>query len=509
MRGRLGPNVVGSMVSVGSTVAAALVSVPLILAKIGTAGYGVWTIAMTVVLYLTIADTGFSPAVQRFVAAAHGRSAFELTRRLLWTSLAIYVAIGTLLLAALELSAHALTGAFHVPTGLRTDAVTLFELLGPLILLALVVNAIGNVLQGLQRFLAFGWTAGAGAIGYLVALVILLEAGAGLVGVGVAAVIQQALVAVLRLVAARDVILGSPPALLRRTELRELFGFSARLQMSVLAALINVQSDRLIVGLVASTVTVGQLGIGSQVADAGRLLALAAFSPIVSSLSFAVAAGDQGVRAHFVRVNRLWTVTTIGATAVGVGAVDPVITAWLGPGHGQAALFGAMLIAAYGIGLLTATGVAYLRAIGAPGLEARLAAVIIGLNVAFTIPLALIVGAVGVVAGTVGAYVLGTAYFFIAVRRMATMPPRPLRALGRPLVASLAAGVAAFGWSTAMAAWLPTGPALVPVGLGCLAVMVTYLSYAVGVRPTPAHVRDLLAGMRAQSPDPVFGSDRL
>ena len=61
--------------------------------------------------------------------------------------------------------------------------------------------------------------------------------------------------------------------------------FSARLQATVLSELINWQSDKLVVGLVAPVATVGQLGIGSQFADGGRVLSGAALSPIQSSFA--------------------------------------------------------------------------------------------------------------------------------------------------------------------------------------------------------------------------------
>ena len=78
--------------------------------------------------------------------------------------------------------------------------------------------------------------------------------------------------------------LFGPIELIRRHEALRVGGFSLRLQMTTLSGIVNSQTDKVIVGLVASAPVVGQLGIGTQVAEAGRLLAGAALSPIVSRL---------------------------------------------------------------------------------------------------------------------------------------------------------------------------------------------------------------------------------
>ena len=156
-------------------------------------------------------------------------------------------------------------------------------------------------------------------------------------------------------------------------------GFSARLQLSVLSELVNWQSDKLVVGLVAPAATVGQLGIGAQFADGGRLLSGAALSPIQSSFALAAGAGDdEGLRHRFHELHRLWVLGVLGAGAIGAASLPPLIEAWLGRGYGEAALLGAFLVLGSAAGLSTGTGVAYMRAIGKPGLEARMGPLIVG-----------------------------------------------------------------------------------------------------------------------------------
>jgi O-antigen/teichoic acid export membrane protein len=184
----------------------------------------------------------------------------------------------------------------------------------------------------------------------------------------------------------------------------------------------------------------------------------------------------------------------LGATAVGLASLYPLVESWLGPGHGEAALLGGFLMFAFGVNLLTGVTTSYLRAVGRPSLEARYGLLVIGLNLLFTIPLGVAAGSVGVVAATACAYTAGTVWFFKRARRIA--PVRPEASLGnvpRLVVVMLLCAAGALGWGLAMTALLPSPLALVPVALGIGVALVAFMSATTGVRPTPANARALLA----------------
>jgi hypothetical protein len=200
------------------------------------------------------------------------------------------------------------------------------------------------------------------------------------------------------------------------------------------------------------------------------------------------------MRELFDRLNRLWLVGVVGLIVIGAATIYPLIEAWLGPGHGKAALFGGFLLVAYGSGLLTATGIAYLRAVGRPGLEARYGIVLIGLNLVSTVALGLAFGAVGVVAATTVTYAVGTAWFVGRLHRVAPdLPPRLMRPAVMALPLALAAGAVSLALGLASVALLPTGLSLVPIGLASGAAFVAYVSLATGVRLTRENVRALVA----------------
>lgn len=498
MRSALGRNVVANTLSAIAGLSASIIAVPVILHHIGTDGYGVWVLGLTLILYLSIADAGFGPAIQRWTAVAHGSGDATAATRLLWTSVAIYMVIAVPAALVFAALAPTLAALFADPGPLRDDAAEMFRLVSIALLLVLLTSAIGMVLTGLERFPAITLSAVLGAIIQLTAILLLLSAGRGLQGLAEALIIQQIVVLATRLVSLRDVLGAARPAILRRAELRQVIGFAGHLQVNALAGLINSQSDKIVVGLVATATVVGELGIASQLVDAGRLLVIAALAPVVSALAVTVGSGDgDKLRRQFAWMHRTWLYVVGGGTLIAMGALYPLVDSWIG-GHREAIVLGLVLTLANGVSLCTGTGIAYLRAVGRPQLEARLGPIIVGCNLVFTIPLAFAYGARGVVCGTLAAYVLGTLWFMRAFRALTPdLDHVAPRELVRPaLVASLAAaGALAFG--IAATSVLPTGVALVPVGIGTGVAFVLYLANVTGRSLRPSAVRTMLMELRS------------
>ena len=490
MRPALSRNVAASVVNAAAAVSTSLVTVPLILDAVGTAGYGVWTLGLAMILYASILETGVGPAIQRFTAYARGSGDREHISRLSWTALALYTAGGALGGLALVALAPLLVDAFDLPARLHHDAETMFRILGGALALALLAAGMGNLIQGLERFGMLAISAGAGALAFLVAIIALAHA-EGLPGLALAACIGQGTTFLVRAAAVRGDAFTGAPALLSRLELRRFVGFSARLQVTVFSELVNWQSDKLVVGLIAPAATVGQLGIGAQFADGGRLLAGAALSPVQSAFAHEAGAGDEeGLRRRFAELHRLWVLGVLGAAVIGAASLPPLIEAWLGPGYGEAALLGAFLVLGSAAGLSTGTGVAYMRAIGRPGLEARMGPLIVAANLVLTIPLAFAAGARGVVIGTFGAYVIGATWFFTRLdRHVPASPVRSARDAAAAAAGALVAGGASLGFGLAAAALLPVRVSLPFVALGAALALLAYAALVLEVTPARLALR--------------------
>lgn len=493
--GGLKRNIATSGLNVLVVIGASLLAVPFLLDRLGLAAYGVWTLVQTIVFYITTAELGFGPALARFTSL-HSTHPHR-PRQILMGALALYLAVGLLIVLACHLLAGAFVDAFPVPADLASDTAATVRLIGWVSLAALVASALGHLLTGLERFDAFTWSNVAGSAAFLVALVVLMQEDARMQDAAYAALLQWGLVAVIRLGMLRRIVFSRGPRSPGRALVRDLFRFSMKLQGAVLATLLNTQTDRVVVGAVAPATTLGHAGVATQVADAGRFLGYAAFSPVMSRM--AVTFGTGGVEALdplLARQRRLWVVGVLGAIAVGVGAVRPAIEIWLGEGYDEAALFAALLIAGYGIGLLPSPEFGYLRAVGRPGLEGVYGVVTVVVNLIATIVLGLLAGALGVVVATAVAYASSTAWVLVRARRsvpVAADAPIPLVRLG---VGMAVAAAAVYAAGEGLLAVAPRGIALIGLAVAVPGVIVLYLMALAGFDPVGA-ARDLRAARRA------------
>jgi O-antigen/teichoic acid export membrane protein len=429
-----------------------------------------------------VAESGFGPAVQRHVAVAHAHGDLRAPAALMWTTLAAYAVAGALVCGAILALAPAIVGVFDFPRALEGDAVELLRTVGVALPVALLAIALANVLLGLERFVVLSSSSVAGGLVLLGATIWALQAGRGLPGLGTALLAQQLVLLVIRTAALGDVVAAGRPRSAPWAEVRAIALFSAKLQVAALTVLINGQSDRVVAALVAPAAVVGRLGVAGQVAEAGRFVAGALLQPVASRLASLVGLGDRRrVDREYRRLSRMWIIAMTGATAVGLGVLHPLILGWLGPGYGQAVLFGAVLVVAYGFNILTGIGSAYLRATAAVGIEARAGLITVGLNLAFTIPLALVAGALGVVLGTLAANVLGTAWFFWRLHRVVPLEPPSLAGAVRVGALAAAAGATTLALGSLAASALPRFVAMAPVGLAAAGCLAAYLALTLGL----------------------------
>ena len=491
MSGRLRRNIASSGLNVLVVIGASLIAVPFLIDRLGLAAYGVWTLVQTIVFYITTAELGFGPALARFTSlhATHPHR----PRQILLTALALYLAVGLVIVVLCHLLAGVFVNVFPVPADLADDTAATVRLIGWVALAALLASALGHVLTGLERFDAFTWSNVLGSATFLLALVVLMRSGARMQDAAYAVLAQWSLVAVVRLGMLRRILLSRGPRRPGRDLIRGLFGFSMRLQGAVLATLLNTQTDRVVIGAIAPATTLGQAGVATQVADAGRFLGYAAFAPIMSRM--AVTYGTGGTEALdrvLERQRRLWIVGVLGAIAVGVGGARPAITIWLGDGYDEAALFAALLIAGYGVGLLPSPAFGYLRALGRPGLEGVYGVVTVVVNLAATIVLGLLAGALGVVIATTVAYAAST--YWVLLRSRGSVPrstDAPIPVV-RVTVGMALAAAATYGAGEGLLTALPRGVALIGLLVAVPAVIVLFMMALAGLRPMSA-LRDLRA----------------
>jgi O-antigen/teichoic acid export membrane protein len=488
--------IAASVINAGTVMVTAIVSVPLIIERVGIAGFGAWTLALAVIAYASIIETGFGPSVQRTVAIAVGALDLQRVHRTLWTVLCAYALVGMLLLALLWTEGEWLAELLELQQPLDDEAREAYERLGVPVALAVLAAGLGSALQGAGRFIELAASTAIGAVVYLGSIFLLVGQG-DVSDLSWAAALQYGVISVLRAVALRS--LWSPvhaPRFLHRTELGEILGFSARLQPWAASELINSQSDKVVVGFVASATTVGYVGIGQQIADAGRLLFGAVLNPIQAAFAHLAGANDSAeLHRRFQHYFGLWLRGVFGVTLILAASAPPLVVGWVGRQNAEAGIFAIILVLAAGCIWSTGVALAYLRVLGRVELEARFGLLVLAANVLLTVVLGLAAGPYGVVAGTLLAYAAGASYFFYALR--SKLAAVPLISYGDALRSGVAATSLAAVSGTicvALAALVPSGFAVLPIGLVIFTASALYAGITVGVRPRVP----VLAGSRVR-----------
>jgi O-antigen/teichoic acid export membrane protein len=242
--------------------------------------------------------------------------------------------------------------------------------------------------------------------------------------------------------------------LLPRSAVREMLGYSLRVQAFALSGLINLQADAFIVGAVLPVKYVGLFGIGSSIATQIRSVPVNASGPLVARLTTTLgASGDAAAAQEFARLQRIWAVWTSAFVGVTVGVVGFCMHAWLGSRFTPAAIVATILLAGAGLNLFTIPLSLYLQAIGRPQIEVRYGIVSAGLNLVLTAAL-LWTGLYGISAATAAGIGVGS-LLFVPLARAGVSRDLPGFLEGAAWKPGIAAAIASAAIAFSISAALP------------------------------------------------------
>src|ERR1700730_5919193 len=132
---------------------AGLLTIPYIIRGLGTAEYGILSIAIILLGYFSIFDLGLSRATVKFVAESPRAARIHRVPELVWTSLSLLVVLGTIggILAALFVPVS-VTHLFKMPPSLAGEARAALFILCASMPIMLGNDALRGVLEASQRF---------------------------------------------------------------------------------------------------------------------------------------------------------------------------------------------------------------------------------------------------------------------------------------------------------------------------------------------------------------------
>ena len=428
-----------------------IVTVPIVLHRIGAAAYGIFVLASLVLGYTALLDLGLTPAVIRSIAVHRATGNREQLQAVIGTALTLLSLLALVVGGLLVLLTPAIVdGVLHVPASLRDDARFVLYVAAGGFACNMVLLLFVAVAQGLQRLDLFASRTIALGTVTAVAQVLTVTLGGGLRGLAVATIGINVLSLLVFMVVARRLL---PEVSFRpgftRAALRELLGFGAMKFINQAAVQIIFHVDRLIVAAFLPIAAVSYYGVPVSICQKFILVQQAinqAFFPAASELH--ALAESERLRRLYRSALKLGLTALLPLMILPSILAWPLLAAWIGPSFATpSAPILSVLAIAYGIVAVSSVAGFAADATGHPDWNAGFTVVSAVLNLTLALILVPRIGAIGAAyALLVNGVVLLLTINYAVQRWLIRLPLREV--LGgvvlRPLLAG--AGLSLYGF---------------------------------------------------------------
>lgn len=466
-------NVLGQVLPV----AAAIVAVPLLIARLGPDRFGVLTMVWVVVGYSGLFDFGVGRALTALVASALASGRSQEIPALVWTSLVLMFGLGAIGSGVIFLASawfvHHLT---RIPAALSSEMIHALWVLATAIPMILAGAGLVGILEACQRFdLANVVRAPLGVASYVGPLIV--------------AVFLPNLVAIAIFLSASRIIAAAAYFWLCWRALPEMRGrvlftksivpkvlrMGGWMTVSNLISPLMASMDRFFVGALISVAAVTYYATSQEVVTRSTVMPVALAGALFPSFAGASASNKQLNVELFGRALDYMSLFTIPLALALVGFASDGLTLWLGKGFAQAATL-ALQILTCGmfVNSLARVPFTFLQAAGRPDLVAKAHLLELPPYIALVCGLAVLFGITGVaLAWSLRVLADAAILFYFSYRVSADLWPAIRRLVKLSLVACLGFGILMAPSSSVFRYGMLTGM----LGLFC------YLSWTVLLTP--------------------------
>lgn len=466
-------NTLAQLVPVPITV----VMTPYLIHHLGVDRWGLIALVTTLQTIISTFDGGLIGTLNRYYAIYAGADDRSSTTKTLTTVLVFILGAGVVIGTLGWFLAPTLVNLFAMPKALRPETIFYMRTVVGLLALGFARSAIAGVIVARQRYALNSFLTVSTYAVWVVGLVVTVEGGWGLRGVAITFVAQLVLSTLIVLPSALGYLDSRSVRFLPRAEARQLFAYSAKVQVGGLSRLANAEFDNLVIGTLLSVHTVALYNAGTGFATQVNGILGNALTPAATHIARTYGAeGEQTAWNTYVRLQRVWAVFCSGFFAAALGASYYAIVNWLGPGFRVGGVIAMIVVGGQGVLTMAMMLGFYCIILGWADIEVRIGIVNVVVNVALTAAL-IWIGVFGVVVATVVAWVLSCWSLLRAARRR-TSPTAPNFIDGPSVLASVVTALAVFAMEYVLHPAVPRGPVgLVAsagpalVGLGIFAVV--------------------------------------
>lgn len=274
-----------------------------VVAELGLAMLGVWSIVLATTSFGRMADLGIAAGLARFIATARGEGNLPRAGAYFWTGLASVTMLMAVVTLVAWLPLHAALaialggGQLEAARGLLPWALLTFWLLS-------INAALSASLLGLQRADLRAVVSISGMILQVAASYLLVKRW-GLLGLAWAQTAQYILaigISLTMIVALRAIPMR---VAFTRSAFKELIGFGAKLQVGTISNLLFEPLSKIVLGVVAGAATVGVFEMAYRMVYQVRSVAIMALQNLVPAFAELQQSAPERSLALFVKSNRI------------------------------------------------------------------------------------------------------------------------------------------------------------------------------------------------------------
>ncbi|MES9902899.1 MAG: flippase, partial [Sedimenticola sp.] len=149
----LARNVLWNLLGTGAPLLVAIVAIPMLIEGLGTARFGVLTLAWMVVGYFSLFDLGLGRALTKLVSEKLGKGHYDEIPALIWTAMSLMAVLGVLgAVVAAGLSPWLVGSVLKISAELQPETLTAFYLLAASIPIVISTTGLRGILEAHQRF---------------------------------------------------------------------------------------------------------------------------------------------------------------------------------------------------------------------------------------------------------------------------------------------------------------------------------------------------------------------
>jgi O-antigen/teichoic acid export membrane protein len=314
---------------------------PFLLRHLGTAGFGVWAVLLSLNGLTALADLGVVGTLTKHVSQHYTHRDYVSLSRVVNAGILMFSVIAVVCVLTVNLSSGFLISVFFGRSSIPVQQLQhLIRLLSVAIALNLLAFPFASVISGLQRLDLTNLLWALSAIITAVLAAIFVELGKGITGLVDAIVLTSGILFLLNVVLAWSLLpqLRIKPGLIRVKDIKALSAFSLKVYIVQITASVYIHTEKLLLAHFAGPTPVGWYEIASDLAMKIKNAPALLMTPLMPAAAELEARGDDARTSQlYYRAHKYLAFIGIAMfTVVGLLA-HRFIELWLGPGFSATA----------------------------------------------------------------------------------------------------------------------------------------------------------------------------